>query len=347
MSYVGSRHHRSRRSLTVAVAAVLALLISACSSADQSRTVQTPADPISPSEDASIARSVAEPEDSSVTGEERLAAPQASSVVTGENVVHVLGSIRATPEIVTGWEADIPVVQDDLATAASLSCDLGDSCDPEAIAAWAENRVDLINLATSANVLPVEDLSAMRDALAEVNVATVGFGVSSIAEQPFVFDNGDIAIAFHSLSLLAVPEVSATDDRAGIAGPASFNAVLESVGTSREQGRGVVVMIDWEGLDARAPDASNISAVEALVEAGADAVVGHGSDFLLRFDQVGNGIAAYGLGNALTTTQDPQRRDGSVLRLEFDRPGRSCLLPARGTEEGPALDDPTAADCSN
>ncbi len=347
MHPLSRRCQRSRRSLAVALAALLALLISACSSTDQSRAAQAPTDAPPAAEDPSVGRSITEPEDPTVIARGPVPAPADGSVVIPENVVHVLGSIRSTPSAADGWESEIPVIEGDLATTASLSCDLGADCDPEAIAAWAQGRVDLINLATSANVLSAEDLEAMQDALADVNVATVGFGTGEGAEQPFVFDNGDVAIAFHAVSLLALPEVSATEDQAGIAGPRSFNAILEQVEVSRDAGRGVVVLIDGEGLDARSPDVANLTAVEALVEAGANAIVGHGSDFLLRFDQVGNGIAAFGLGNAVTATQEPLRQDAAVLRLEFDRPGRSCLLPAQGTTAGPVLDDAQATNCSN
>ena len=84
-----------------------------------------------------------------------------------------------------------------------------------------------------------------------------------------------------------------------------------------------------------------------LIDAGANAIIGHGSDFLQRFDQVSTGVVAYGLGNAVPASAEPLRRDTSVLRLEFDRPGTSCLLPATATESGPSLDDEATLDCSN
>lgn len=325
---------------------LIGLVASACSSTS-SRTLQTPDDAAARSPDPTLGRTASDPQTS-----EPAAVPDDGDAIEtptagARNVVHVLGSVRGTPAE-DAWETAIPVVDGDLATIASVNCNLGDNCDIEAIADWAEGRIDVVNLATSANVLSPESLLDLQLALEERGVAVVGFGSSRQgAERPFVFVAEDVSISVHAVSLSAVTDVEATDDGPGIAGPQSFDAVLQAVTDSSEAEQGVVVVVDWSGLDDRAPGAVETDAAEQLIDAGASAIIGHGSDFLQRFDQVGGGVVAYGLGNAVPASEEPLRRDTSVLRLEFDRPGTSCLLPATATEAGPSLDDQANLTCSN
>lgn len=324
--------------------AVFALLVTSCSSATPSRTVQSPGDSPATTRNPDLGRTITDP----ATGDVTNAAPSTDPLDTDadRNVVHVLGSVRSTPTDAQAWQVNIPIVESDLATIASVNCNLVDDCDIEAIADWAEGRVDVINLATSANVLSVDELAEFTDLLEARGVAVVGFGTDrNSAERPFVFVNGDLTISIHSVSLEAVPDVQATEDAAGIAGPQSFDAVVEAVMASRDAEQGVVVIVDSGRLEQRAPSPTQTSIVEQLIDAGANAVIGHGPDFLQRFDQIGGGVAAYGLGNSVSASADPLRRDTSILRLEFARPGRSCLLPATASGAGPALDDLSVLSC--
>ena len=79
---------------------------------------------------------------------------------------------------------------------------------------------------------------------------------------------------------------------------------------------------------------------------GADAIVGHGSDFLQRFEKIDETAIAFNLGNALTANDEPLRRDSAVLRIQLEEAGDfTCLLPAEGSEFGIVLDDPAGAGC--
>ena len=335
--------HR-RRDLAVVISAI-ALLAASCSSST-SRTVQIPADGPPTTRSPDLGRTITDPTSQAEPTDTTVAVAQPDGATQG-NVIHVLGSVRSTPIESEAWEADIPIVQDDLATIASVNCNLADDCDLDAIADWAAGRVDVLNLATSANVLSVDELLSFQGLLEERGVAVVGFGeVLQSAERPFIFVSGDLTVSVHALSMVAVPEVQAGEATAGIAGPPSFSAVLDAVATSRDAEQGTVVIVDWGGLEDRAPNPEQTLVVEQLIDAGANAVVGHGPDFLQRFDQIGEGVAAYALGNTVSASEDPLRRDTAVLRLEFARPGRSCLLPATATAQGPTLDDQDGLACA-
>ena len=329
----------STRRLIAAFLVLIGLLATACGSPSQSRNVGSPSE--SPAEaDLSVGRTAAAPASDGSLDTNADGNLDPTAATTNQNVVHVLGSVRSTPVETDVWQEEVPIVGSDLATVASVNCNLADDCDLNTIADWAEGRVDVINLATSASVLTADELLELTDILEARGVAVVGFGPDqSSAERPFTFVNQDLTVSIHALSVVAVPEVQATGETAGIAGPESLDAVLDAVAVSRDAEQGVVVLLDWGGLEERAPSTNETDIVERLIGAGANAVIGHGPDFLQRFDQVGGGVAAYSLGNAVSAVDEPVRRDTAVLRLEFARPGRSCLLPATATSQGPTLDD--------
>ena len=145
---------------TLACLVLLAVIAAACSGEAPARAVGTPADSSAPAVDPSVTRSANDPEEQDVfDNSETETAGESIQVEGSADVVHVLGSVRVAPEGDTDWVANIPVVLNDLATVASLSCDQGVQCDPNQVAAWAEERVEILNLATSANVLSQEELA--------------------------------------------------------------------------------------------------------------------------------------------------------------------------------------------
>lgn len=330
----------------------LILILAACSGDDSaSRGERDLRDPSAPpaTRDPDVGRLATNPDagQDEVLDDQTNDGPIPQVRVNVDAVVHVLGSVRTTPDAPTGWETDVPLVIDDLATVVSLSCDQGTECDPDSIRDWAADRVEIVNLATAANVLDRDGLTAMRDALAAAGVSTIGFGDDADeANEPALFEGGGITVAVHAVSLNAQAEVSAGQDVAGISGPDQLDATLSAIEASRDSGYGVVVLVDWSDLDSRAPGDVELAAVDRFVAAGADAIVGHGPDFLQRFDQVGSAAVAFSLGNAATATAEDLRRDSAVLRLEFATPGRSCLLPATASPSGPGLDDVAVVDCS-
>lgn len=321
------------------------VIATACSGEAPARLVQTPEQSI---EEFSDDRAAGEPAPSAPPepAEESATGPSDPVNVGAGNTVHVLGSIRSAPETGVNWEQAIPIIDGDLTTIASLSCDQGTACDADALALWGEDRVEVVNLATSANVLSQEELADASFLLNEVGITPIGFGENAAsALEPAIIQSGTIRVAVHTVSIAALPDVTATDTTAGIVGPALFDDVIAAVAQSREDLFGTVVLVDFGDLDARAPGIAEIDAVDQLISAGADAVIGHGSDFLQRFDQIGPSVVSFGLGNAVSQTTDPLRLDSAVLRLEFARPGQSCLIPTTSSGAGPALDDPSFTSC--
>jgi hypothetical protein len=318
---------------------VLSLLAAACSSEPTSVTRPEGARfvPSAPVSSDDPPRQAAEPRIGRAAGEP---SPR-------EPIIHVIGSVRSSPDAVTDWQLSVPLIVDDIATVATLGCAPSTGCAPNAVAAWATGQLQLMNVATRAAAVDGPDALADQVlALENAGVLTIGYGQTiESAVAPVIVRADDFIIALYAISLADDPSALATATTAGIAGPTALDALREAVVASRDNGHGVVVLVDWDRPDSRAPDDEELADVDQLVNIGPDAIVGHGSNFLQRFDQIGKTVVVYSLGNAITTDDNPLFSDTAVLRLEFDTPGRSCLIPATASGAGPELDDPRVIRC--
>ncbi len=86
----------------------------------------------------------------------------------------------------------------------------------------------------------------------------------------------------------------------------------------------VVVVVHWGEEYAEAPNYAQVSAAHAMIDAGADLVIGHHPHVLQAIERYGQGVVAYSLGNFLfENTHDIPRLTG-VLRVRARAEGR-CL----------------------
>ena len=86
----------------------------------------------------------------------------------------------------------------------------------------------------------------------------------------------------------------------------------------------LIVQIHWGDEYASGPNVVQVKAAHAMVDAGADWVIGHHPHVLQGVERYGGGLIAYSLGNFLfENTSDPPRLTG-VLRLKV-REGDRCL----------------------
>ena len=333
------------RSRTCVVLIAMSALISACASDERPRLVPGEAEVVvntAPKQaldpDASVGRQAGEP------------AIGRTAALPGDPlppVFHVLGSVRSVADETDRFSGQALPILDDLATIASLGCTPSE-CPSGPLATWAEGQIEIINVATrEAASEGAGQLGAQVSDLRARGITVVGFGENAIdAATPVIFTNGAEEIAIHAISLDPDNPAAATEDTPGVSGLADFDLLRQSVIANRNDDRGVIVLVDWGNTEGRAPTAEQVADVELIVEAGADAIIGHGSDFLQRFDLVGQAAVSYSLGNASVTTPEPLRADTAILRLEFDTPGRSCLFPATAGPNGPVLDNQENGRCS-
>lgn len=337
-----------------AVCAALGLFVASCSSgtevAEPVTTTETPRQ-VAPEETTTTA---ADPTTttSTTTSTTTTTAPPAPPLI-----IETLGSIRSLPDAASATAEDTGeqrTSEQRVGTDAviiTLGCTTSSGCEPADLAAWAAAQVDVVNLATSAATVDgVDVLDAHFQTLALAGVDSLGYGETlNAALEPTILRSTDRPVAVYSISLDADvdPDVIATSETPGIAaGPDAFDFLVERIADSRAAGQRTMIMVDWGQIDDRAPSEDEIELIEPLIAVGADAVIGHGSDFLQRFERIDQTAVAFNLGNAVTTNDDPLRRDTAVFRFEDEEAGNfTCLLPAAGGALGPVVDSAGAQSC--
>ena len=306
-------------------------------------------------------RVVTEPETTTTsTSTTTTVAPPPPSVT-----VSLLGSIRSLPtpgepgstsddddgDDVDDDDRRAPALDTDDATVASLACTSSTGCEPTDLAAWAANTIDAVNLATNAAAIDgAEVLDEHASALLASGVATIGYGPTiEDALEPAIVGTAERPVAVYAISLAENidTELIATETTPGIAaGEGAFDLLIEQVRQSQDAGQETVVMMDFGRLDGRAPEPLELEQVQVVVDAGVDAIIGHGSDFLHRFERIAQTTVAFSLGNAITNTEIPLRQDTAVFRFTVAENGSTaCLLPATASSSGISIDDPDTVDC--
>lgn len=86
----------------------------------------------------------------------------------------------------------------------------------------------------------------------------------------------------------------------------------------------VIVVVHWGDEYAEAPNFAQVKAAHALVDAGADMVIGHHPHVLQAIERYGKGLVAYSLGNFLFENTNAIPRLTGVLRVTAQRDGH-CL----------------------
>jgi poly-gamma-glutamate synthesis protein (capsule biosynthesis protein) len=86
----------------------------------------------------------------------------------------------------------------------------------------------------------------------------------------------------------------------------------------------MIVMIHWGDEYAEAPNSAQVKAAHAMIDAGADLVIGHHPHVLQGVERYGNGLIAYSMGNFLFENTNAIPRLTGVLRVKARRDG-DCL----------------------
>lgn len=88
-----------------------------------------------------------------------------------------------------------------------------------------------------------------------------------------------------------------------------------------------IVLVHWGDEYVDEPNASQMRAARALIDAGADLVIGHHPHVLQGMESYGQGLIAYSLGNFLFENTHEIPRLTGVLHVQFD--DAKCLQEAR------------------
>jgi poly-gamma-glutamate capsule biosynthesis protein CapA/YwtB (metallophosphatase superfamily) len=95
----------------------------------------------------------------------------------------------------------------------------------------------------------------------------------------------------------------------------------------------VIVLLHWGRERRERPEPAQLHAAHALIDAGADLVIGHHPHVLQGVERHGDGLVAYSLGNFLFPAREEAFRDSAILRVsvtaEPRRVARASLHPVR------------------
>ena len=173
---------------------------------------------------------------------------------------------------------------------------------------------------------------AMDDSLAalhRVGIASTGAGDDlALAQSPAVFERGGIRFAVIGISEILPIDSWATPMRSGIAPgrslartslDAAFNrAMARQVRAWRRRADVVIVYEHWGTELVSAPSADQRSFAHAMIDAGAQLVVGAHPHVLGPIERYRDGVIAYSLGNFVFDAYPGAAARSAILRVRFD-----------------------------
>lgn len=146
-------------------------------------------------------------------------------------------------------------------------------------------------------------------------------GIGNNAQQayaPYVFTTGGQRVAVLAASQLFAPSLqtswSATSSQPGVASALDQAALISAVKSARKTADTVVVYLNWGSEAKSCPNPSQPPLARALVAAGADIVVGAGTQVQAGAGYMGHALVDYGLGNlAFYDSTPPESTSGSLV----------------------------------
>ena len=166
----------------------------------------------------------------------------------------------------------------------------------------AEALLDTVNLLEIAGVVP---LGAGAD-----DSEAYGHRVLNAA--------GDLRVAFVGASMVVPWTFPAGPDRPGIASARPTTRIVESVRAASQAADVVIVVIHWGVERQTCPTAEQFDVTRELLDAGADAIIGHHPHVLQPVEFLEGKLVAYSLGNFVWHPRSGLTGETGVLQIDFD-----------------------------
>ncbi len=173
--------------------------------------------------------------------------------------------------------------------------------------------------------LGAEGLEETASHLEAVGIAAVGAGLTQEdALRPVFRDVKGVRLAF--LALSAVPDARVDRQDVGWV-PAKWNQgrATAAVATAKNRAHAVLVSMHWGYEYQTIVDPAQRDAAGALLEAGADLVIGHHPHVVQALEVQGGQVVAYSLGNFVFDQEQGETKHGLVIRALFDDEGLRAL----------------------
>ena len=192
---------------------------------------------------------------------------------------------------------------------------------PQAAARMAVAGIDVVNLANNhARDYGAEALLDSVSLLEIAGVVPLGAGADDTeAYSPWVLHaGGDVRVAFVGASMIVPWTFPAGPDRPGIASARPTTRIVESVRAASLEADVVIVVIHWGVERQTCPTAEQFDVTRELLDAGADAIIGHHPHVLQPIEFLDGKLVAYSLGNFVWHPRTGLTGETGVLQIDFD-----------------------------
>lgn len=212
---------------------------------------------------------------------------------------------------------------------------------PQSLEVLRDLRCSVVNLANNHQMdYGIEASEATRAALDSMGIAYGGVGRTlDAAREPVILERHGMRIGFLFYSWTAEfvePVPAATEQTPGVS-PLDLPAICEGVRRLKADGVEVVmVSLHWGEGKSHHARPENVAEARAIVDAGADAVIGHHTHCLQGWEMYKGRPIFYGLGNFFCSayrkrpdkrlTYDPD--EPQAYRYRFERERRTMAVKA-------------------
>jgi len=279
--------------------------------------------------------------------------PSPSPPTRGRLVIHGTGDVNLDPSYIPNlrahgygyaWSGLRGLFREDDLTVVNLECaasELGAPvpkefnfrCDPAALPAARRAGVEVANLANNhSGDYGVEALLDSRRRLREAGIAPVGVGRNAAqAARPVIVEAKGWRIAVLGFGgVIPSPTWIAGEGSPGMADGDTIESMTRAVRAAKRRADLVIVTVHW-GLElATVPSPDDVERAHAMIEAGADAILGHHAHRLHPLEHYRGKPVAYGLGNFVWPNFSVEGSTTAVARIVVTPDGevRGRLVPA-------------------
>lgn len=192
---------------------------------------------------------------------------------------------------------------------------------PSAARRIASAGIDVVSLANNhAMDFGPEALVHTVDLLENAGVVALGAGANRKEAYRYrilpVHD--DVHVAFVGVSMIVPGGFPAGPDSAGIASARPPSRILDSVRSASLLSDVVIALVHWGVERATCPSDAQRAFARDLMDAGADAVIGHHPHVLQPVEFSGGRLVAYSLGNFVWHPRWGITGETGVLQIDFD-----------------------------
>ena len=160
------------------------------------------------------------------------------------------------------------------------------------------------------------------DLLEGAGVATIGAGrnIDEAYRYRILTTGGGVNVAFVGASLVVPSNFAAGSSTPGIASahPPDLARVLDTVRAAGAAADAVVVIVHWGVERDPCPNDAQRSLSQQLLDAGADAVIGHHPHVLQPVVHTGDKLVAFSLGNFIWEPRQHMSGETGVLQVDFE-----------------------------